>query len=167
MQSSKALRLLLWAGLAALLIGCASNKPKVTLRFHEQVSAALPEPRAMEVEVPATEQKLTISPYPVLSEKDVLEARLYPTAGGNAVQLRFDLHGTNLLNELTTRARGQYVVVFLDARPIAAVLLEQIISNGQFLLEGDFSDDEAQKLVDDLNKLAGRPHDTGDVRHAP
>lgn len=167
MQSRKAVRFLAWVGWAALVAGCASNEPKVTLRFHEQVSGPLPGQHVRQIDVPATGQQLAISPFPVLSEKDVLEARLYPTAGGNAVQLRFDLHGANLLNELTTRARGQYLVVLLDARPVAAVLLDQIIRNGQFLLEGDFTDAEAQALVDELNRLAGRPRDTGDVRHAP
>ena len=145
-----------------LVAGCASTSDKMTLRFH-----ALPESHVREIEVPATGQKLAISPFPTLSEKDVLEARLYPTAGGDAVMLRFDLHGSNLLDELTTRARGQYVVVLMNEKPVATVLLQERITNGQFLLEGDLTDEEAKKLVASLNKLAGRKRDYGDTRHEP
>jgi preprotein translocase subunit SecD len=167
MQSRKAMRWIVAIGGALSLVACATKRDTVTLRFFEEASTALPDQHVRQIEVPATGQHLTINPFPTLTEKDVLEARLYPTAGGNAVQLRFDLHGANLLNELTTRSRGQSVVILLNERPVAAVLLDQIISNGQFLLEGDFTDVEAEKLVADLNKLAGRPRDTGDVRHAP
>jgi preprotein translocase subunit SecD len=153
--------------LAVLLgAGCASA-PKITLRLHEQVSGSLPAGRIREIEVASTGQQLTIDPFPALTEKDVLEAQLFPTAGGDAVLLRFDLHGANLLDELTTRARGEYVVVLWDERPVAAVLLNERITNGQFLLEGDFTDEEAKAIVESLNKLAGRPRDYGDTRHAP
>jgi preprotein translocase subunit SecD len=165
MQRQKKAQICWVIGLLCLLAGCASHRDKLALRFHEQADAALPETHFREVAVEATGQKLAINPFPTLSEKDVLEARLYPTAGGDAVLLRFDRHGANVLNEMTTRTRGQYVVVLLNERPVAAVLLDQIISNGQFLLEGDFTEEQAKRLVADLNKLAGRPRDFGEKRH--
>lgn len=167
MQTHKALRTAIAIALTLVGIGCATDRQQITLRFHEQVEGALPESRVREINVPATGQKLTISPFPTLSEKDVMEARLYPTAGGDAVMLRFDLHGANKLDELTTRARGQYLVVLVNERPVAVVLLQERITNGQFLVEGDFTDDEAKKLVSSINKLAGRNRDVGDTRHAP
>jgi preprotein translocase subunit SecD len=79
---------------------------------------------------------------------------LYDTAGGKAIFLRFDAHGTVLLDEMTTRLRGQYVAVLINKRPVSAWLVDQRIINGQFLIEGDFTDEEAKKVVDDLNKLS-------------
>jgi len=47
------------------------------------------------------------------------------------------------------------------------VLIEQRILNGEFLLEGDLTDDEQRTLVDGLNKYAKRWRDYGDTRQAP
>lgn len=142
--------------LTIMTTGRSTGRDKLTLRFHEQVEGVMPEEHAREIEVPATKQKLTINPFPTLSEKDVLEARLYPTAGGDAVMLRFDAHGAGMLDELTTRDRGRYLVILVNEKPVAVVLVQERITNGQFLVEGDFTDDEAKKLVDSLNKQAGR-----------
>jgi preprotein translocase subunit SecD len=67
--------------------------------------------------------------------------------------LRFDIHGAIKFDELTTRSRGQYLVTFLNGRPVAAWLVDQRITNGQFLVEGDFSDEEAKKAVESLNRM--------------
>jgi len=136
--------------------GCASA-PKTTLTFHEQVSGLLPDSRVKTVEVPRTKLRIPVSPFASLTQKNVKVAELIETAGGAAVMLRFDPHGLWLLDELTTRSRGNYIVVFLNEKPIAAWLVERRLSLGQFLLEGDFTDDEARQLVDDLNKLAKKP----------
>jgi preprotein translocase subunit SecD len=149
------------------LTGCASRHDQFTLRFHEQVSDVLPESRVHMVDVPSTGQRIAVDPFAQLSEKDVMEAHIEMTPGGSAVWLRFDLHGAMKLGELTTRIRGQHVVVFVNERPVACVLVDKRIDNGEFLLEGDLTDAEQQQLVDDLNKLAGRRRDAGDVQHAP
>jgi polyhydroxyalkanoate synthesis regulator phasin len=42
----------------------------------------------------------------------------------------------------------------VNNHPVSAWFVDQRIMNGQFLIEGEFTDEEAQKIVDDLNKLA-------------
>ena len=42
----------------------------------------------------------------------------------------------------------------INNHPVSAWLVDQRIINGQFLIEGDFTDEEAKKAVDDLNKLS-------------
>jgi len=141
----------------ALFIGCAlfhKERIETTLRIYEEASSALPAESQQTVEIPHADLKLTVSPYPTLTEQDVQSAELYDTAGGKAVYLRFDPHGTVVLDEMTTRTRGQYVAILINQRPVGAWLVDQRIINGQFLVEGDFTDEEAQKIVDDLNKLA-------------
>jgi hypothetical protein len=153
-----------------LASGCAFLKPKpppVTLRFHEQADASLPETHIRVAYVPGTQQRIIVDPFAQLTERDVLEARLVSTPGGQAVLLKFDLHGANLLSEMTTRMRGRYVVVFVDEEPVAAVLVEQRITNGQFLLEPDLTDDKIRALVDNLSKIAGKKKDFGDTKFAP
>ena len=145
---------------AALCAGCGAlqsfQKPKIdtTVRFYEQSDSALPAENLQTAVIPGTGLKLAISPFPTLTEKDIQSAELYNTAGGKAIFVRFDPHGEIVLDEMTTRTRGQYVVVMVDDHPVSAWLVDQRIINGQFLIEGQFTDEEAKKIVDDLNKLA-------------
>jgi hypothetical protein len=157
--------------LALLLTGgCSLFQPKppvVTLRFYEEADRALPKSTIRVIDVPGTQQRITVDPYPVVTEKDIMEARLVPVPGGRAVHLSFDLHGANVLSEMSTRMRGRYVVVMFNERPIAAVLLETRITDGKFLLEGDLTEEEEITLVDDLNQIAGKKRDFGDTQLKP
>ena len=144
---------------AACFVGCstiASMTKKaendVSLRIHEEANSSLPSETFQTVEIPHTNVKLTVSPFPALTEQDVQSAELYDTAGGKAIFLRFDPHGTIVLDEMTTRDRSQYLVIFLNRRPVGSWLVDQRIINGQFLVEGDFTDEEAKKAVEALNK---------------
>ncbi len=137
------------------LAGCQSA-PKVTLRFFEQTSSLLPDSHVRTVVVPRVQMRIPVSPFAVLSERDVASAELIETAGGKVVALRFDPHGTVALDAVTTRNRGNYLVVFVNERPVAAWLVDRRLSTGQYTLEGDLSDDEARQLVDGLNLLANK-----------
>jgi preprotein translocase subunit SecD len=142
--------------LCVSLTGCAllRKQDTTTLRIYEQVESALPRQNAMPVEIPLADLKLSVSPFPILTEKNISSAELYNTAGGTAIFVRFDIHGAIVLDEATTRTRGQYLVTFLNNRPVAAWLVNQRILNGQFLVEGDFTDEEAKKAVAALNQMA-------------
>jgi preprotein translocase subunit SecD len=141
---------------ALALTGCAlfSKREQTTVRIHEQANSALPAEKTLIAEIPYAELKLAVAPYATLSEKDLLSAELYDTAGGQAILLRFDAHGTIILDEATTRGRGQYLVTFINGRPVAAWLVNQRVLNGQLLVEGDFSDEEAKQVVEALTKIS-------------
>src|SRR5437762_1468207 len=98
-----------------VITGCAGSVH--TSRFHEEVPGNLPESRVRFVDVARVGQRIAIDPYPALSERDVIGAKLQPAAGGDAILLKFDLHGANALREMTTRLRGQHLVVLVDNRP--------------------------------------------------
>jgi len=138
------------------MTGCAlfQKHDETTIRIHEEVDPALPAENRTVVEIPKANLKLTVSPFATLSEKDVLSAELYDTAGGKDILLRFDPHGTFVLEECTTRNRSHYLVTFINNRPVAAWLVNQGIENGQFLVEGDFTDEEAKQVVDALNRMS-------------
>jgi preprotein translocase subunit SecD len=146
-----------FALVATFFVGCALFHKKseaTTIRLYEQTDSALPAENQRTIEIPRTDLKLTINPFPTLTEQNVQSAELYNTAGGKAIFLRFDAHGTVLLDEMTTRIRGQYLAVLVNNRPVSAWLVNQRILNGQFLVEGDLTDEEASKIVDELNKLS-------------
>jgi len=145
---------------AVCFVGCGTiaamgKKPEdeVTLRIYEESNSSLPTETFQTVEIPHTGVKLSIGLFPALTERDVQSAELYDTAGGKAIFLRFDPHGTIMLDEMTTRDRGQYLVIFLNNHPIGTWFVGQRIINGQFLVEGDFTDEAAKKAVEALNKL--------------
>jgi len=160
MQSLKPIgqRLACVALLSVMAGGCAhfQKQPTTTVRIHEQEDNSLPEGRTMPVVLPDVGLKLSISPFAALSERDVQSAEIAQTAGGAAILLRFGIHGTMALDEITTRCRGKYLVVVLNGRPVTAWLVDKRITTGQFLLIGDFTDAEAQKAVDELNQLAAQ-----------
>lgn len=139
-----------------LAAGCATsgNHKPMTLRIHEQVDTGLPEGHWREVQIPKTGLTLRVDPFPVLTERNVEVAEPYETSGGLAVMLLFDAHGMFVLDEVTTRDRGRYLVVFLNDRPVTARLVDRRLVHGQFLLEGDFTDTEARQLINDLNQMA-------------
>jgi preprotein translocase subunit SecD len=146
---------------AACFVGCSSidsmrkkAEEDVSLGIHEEANSLLPAETQRTIEIPHTNVKLTVSLFPALTERDVQSAELYDTAGGKAIFLRFDPHGTIMLDQITTRNRGRYLVVFLNKHPIGTWFVDQRIVNGQFLVEGDFTDEEAKKAVEALNKLS-------------
>ena len=110
-----------------------------------------------QIAVPKTGLTIPVDPFPILTEKDLHSAIIQGTAGGGvAILLQFDIHGLMVLQESTTRARGDHLVVFLNDRPVAALLNERAIGNGQILLEGDFGEEEAKQAVKAFNALAKR-----------
>ncbi len=152
-----------WAGLAALLLvvlllvsGCAifGGGESTRVWFHEQVDAMLPEKHRREVTVPVSNLRLFVNPHPTLTEQDLVSAEVVETNGGPAILLRFDRHGLHTLDQMTTRNRGRYIVVFLDGAPLAAWLVDRRLSLGQFLLEAKLSSYQAREIVKDLNRQA-------------
>ncbi|NQU10284.1 hypothetical protein HQ590_05815 [bacterium] len=144
-----------WCGLVAGLVlgvGCASVY-KPVLHFHEEVPATLPPTKMQTVDFPKANLRLTVDPHWILSERDVVAADLIRTVAGAAVYLRFDPHGRATLEEVTTRNRGRRLAVLLDGRAVAVWMINQSLRKGEFLLEGDFSDEEAAQLVEGLNRM--------------
>jgi hypothetical protein len=146
---------LLLLGLS-LASGCAlfDRTEPVTLRIYEQVNESLPEPFVKRVTLPKTEKSIAVRSAPTLTEEKVANAVLTQTIGGAAILLRFDPHGIIELNELTTRCRGQFLVIFLNNRPVASWLVDRPLTRGQLLVEGDFGEEEARKAVESLNQQA-------------
>jgi preprotein translocase subunit SecD len=152
----KTIHRLLPVSLIVLLAGCAlfgKREPEATLAIYEQANPALPPTRVRQVEVPKTGLTIPIDPFPVLAERSTLSAEFQKTALGAAIFLQFDIHGLMVLQEATTRNRGQYMVAFLNGRPVTAWLVEHQIDNGQLLIEGDFGEEEAKQAVAAFNLI--------------
>jgi preprotein translocase subunit SecD len=139
----------------ALCVGCTLFQARYnpTLRFYEQTGVGELENSVRTISLTNLNMKITVNSYPALTEKDIDSAVYRETPSGGIVILQFDPHGTFKLDELTTRQRGHYLVIVLDGHPVAAWLVDKRLSKGQFTLEPDISDEDAQKLVVALNRM--------------
>ncbi len=78
MQTLKTVGCFALAGVC--FIGCAifrKTSEEANLRIYEESSSSLPAETFQTVEIPHTNVKLTVSPFPTLTERDVQSAELY------------------------------------------------------------------------------------------
>jgi protein-export membrane protein SecD len=70
------------------------------------------------------------------------------------VSLKFDGEGSQLFADITKRNVGKNVAIYLDGEIISAPKVQTEITNGEAVITGNFSTDEANKLVKRLNEGA-------------
>lgn len=74
--------------------------------------------------------------------------------GEPQVSLKFDEEGTKLFSEITKRNLGKRVAIYLDGIVISAPTVQSEITNGEAVITGNFTIDEAKDLVRRLNEGA-------------
>lgn len=74
-----------------------------------------------------------------------------PTTNAPAVGLTFTSEGRALFASITKNNIGQYLGIFLDGEPISAPVIRDSIVDGKAEISGNFTVDQAQKLVQQLN----------------
>jgi preprotein translocase subunit SecD len=170
--------LFLTLALAASLCGCSTvmswfHKPAPTaiMRVHIELS---PEVAATKADVAETVSVLradplqvTIDKDPVLSEANIVAARLIDTPGSPAVEVKFDENGTWVLEQYSASNPGRHFVIFgqwsnkmKDARWLAAPLITRRINDGILSFTPDMSHDEASNFVAGLINVA-KPFSSG------
>ena len=70
------------------------------------------------------------------------------------VSLKFDDEGTKLFAQLTKENIGKSIAIYLDGEIISAPTVQAEITNGEAVITGNFSIDEAKNLVKRLNEGA-------------
>lgn len=70
------------------------------------------------------------------------------------VSLKFDSEGTHLFAELTKKNIGKSIAIYLDEQIISAPTVQTEITNGEAVITGRFSVEEAKDLVRRLNEGA-------------
>jgi len=70
------------------------------------------------------------------------------------VSLQFDDTGTKLFAKITKENIGKAVAIFLDGAPVSTPVVREEIPNGQAVISGNFSPNEAKLLVGRLNSGA-------------
>jgi len=70
------------------------------------------------------------------------------------VNLQFDDTGTKLFAEITKANIGKMVAIYLDGAPVSMPVVREEIPNGQAVISGNFTPNEAKLLVGRLNSGA-------------
>jgi len=74
-----------------------------------------------------------------------------PNTGAPQVSLEFDGDGAKLFEEITKRNVQKQVAIFLDDQVVSAPRVNEVISGGNAVINGDFTVNEAKKLSIQLN----------------
>ncbi len=77
-----------------------------------------------------------------------------PETGKPQVSLQFTQNGAKLFEEITARNIGKPVGIFLDYYPISAPVVQQKISEGNAVITGSFTVEEAKQLAISINSGA-------------
>jgi preprotein translocase subunit SecD len=89
----------------------------------------------------------------VLTGKDVNKAEVTfdTTSGGPQVGLNFTVEGAKKFAEITKNNVGKPVGIFLDEFILSAPVVQQEILDGNAVISGNFTTDEAKELAQDIN----------------
>jgi hypothetical protein len=147
-----------------LLCGCQSEKPKqnlAALRVHIEASP-IPAGSSQTVSVLRSNPVLvTIAIDPVLTEANIIAARIIESPGGFSVEVKFDETGTWILEQYSASNVGRHFAIFgqwgeklVNGRWLAAPLISHRIGDGVLAFTSDTSRDEAEQLVLGLNHVA-------------
>ena len=160
---------LYFAPVAALLLavsGCAylksefDDKPRAALRVHIESGVSASGTQKISL-IRAQPVMVTVNSDPVLTEANVTAAKLLDTAGGFAVELKFDETGGWALEEATAVNPDKHLVIFgqwsdkvADSRWLAAPLVAHRIGDAKLVFTPDASRAEMEVLVKGLNAEA-------------
>ncbi len=70
------------------------------------------------------------------------------------IAIQFDAQGTKLFAEITKENIGKPLAIYLDGQLLSAPTVQTEIDNGQAVITGDFTLDEAKTMVQNLNEGA-------------
>ena len=150
---------------AAVLCGCQTekkNKEVSALRVHIEANSDNTS-TTQTVSVPPRDDPvlITIANEPILSEANIVAAKVIDAHGGIAIQIQFDESSALILEQYSAANSGKHFAIFgqwgekrADGRWLAAPLITHRIADGMLSFTPDMSREEADRLVLGLNHVA-------------
>ena len=156
------------AFLLGLACGCQTGKPGKevgALRVHIEVS---PDPAGTSQDISMLRSDpvfVTIKREPILTEANIVMAKVIDARGGFAIEIKFDENGTWLLEQYSAANPGRHFVIFgqwsekpVAGRWLAAPIITHRIADGVLAFTPDCSREEADQLVPGLNNVSKKIH---------
>ncbi|HAM72549.1 MAG TPA: hypothetical protein DCM86_12980 [Verrucomicrobiales bacterium] len=135
------------------------KKETVTIRVHVEALVGGTTPGTPVTVLRSNPMVVNVEKDPVVDESRLEEARLIDGPGGPEIELQFDSQGRTMLGNYTAAHRGQRLAIYSDFgkdhRWLAAPVITRIASNGTIRFSPDATLDEAQRIVENLNRQAG------------
>jgi hypothetical protein len=152
------------AAALAVICGCRTEKPDEKtvgiLRIHIETVAGPAETSQTVSVLRSDPVAVTIGHDPVLTEANIIAARVIDVPGGFALEIRFDGTGTWMLEQYSAANPGKHLVIFgqwgdkvEDGRWLAAPLITHRIGDGVLAFTPDATREEADQLVLGLNNV--------------
>jgi len=149
---------------AALICGCQTDKKKdqiSVLRVHLQASRNTAGATVPVTLLRSNPVSVTIAHDAILTEANIVAARVIETPGGFAIEIQFDETGSLMLEQFSSANPGLHFVIFgqwgekaADGRWLAAPLITHRISTGQLSFTPDITREQSDRLVLGLNNIA-------------
>lgn len=147
-----------------LLCGCQTHKqnkePLSALRVHLESTPGSGTTQNITV-LRSDPVAVTIAGEPVLTEANIIAAKVIQAEGGFAIEIQFDESSALMLEQYSAANPGRHFVIFgqwgetaNDGRWLAAPLISHRIANGILAFTPDMSRAEADRLVLGLNNVA-------------
>lgn len=154
------------AATLALLCGCQMFRhkgPQGALRIHLETSPdALGTSQTISV-MRSHPVQITVGHDPILTEANIVRARVIDTPGGFAIEVQFDENGTWLLEQYSAANPGGHFAIFgqwgdklANGRWLAAPLITRRLATGVLSFTPDASRAEADQLVLGLDNAAAK-----------
>jgi preprotein translocase subunit SecD len=151
-----------------LVCGCQTDKAdkKISaLRIHLEVAEGTQSSQPVSV-LRSDPLAVNIATEPILTEANVVAAKVINAPGGFAIEIRLDESGARMLENYSASNPGRHLVIFgqwgetiTDGRWLAAPLIAHRIADGLISFTPDMTPDEADQFVLGLNnnakKIAG------------
>ena len=152
------------AFLPGLVCGCQTHKPGKevgALRVHVEVS---PDPAGTSQNISVLRSdpvSVTINREPILTEANIVMAKVIDARGDFAIEIKLDENGTWLLEQYSAANPGRHFAIFgqwsekpVAGRWLAAPVITHRIADGVLAFTPDCSREEADQLVPGLNNVA-------------
>jgi hypothetical protein len=154
--------------IAALVFtcGCQSDKndkdkQTAALRIHLETGPGSPDTSQTISVLRSDPVSVAIATDPILTEVNVIAAKIIDAPGGFAIEIKFDESATWVLEHSSAANPGKHFAIFgqwsekiSDGRWLAAPLITHRIGDGVLAFTPDCSRAEADQLVLGLNNIA-------------
>jgi SecD/SecF fusion protein len=148
---------LLVVGLAGAVVA-AEGKKVARLQF--RLGERKPGPGLTEMAVPGSKQKVYLHEKIELSEIDVAQASVQKTEGRVEIVLVFTEAGKTKLAKLTQEGIDKILGIVVEGKLVSAPIIRSVISGGKAVVTGNYSVEEANRIVDTIlgKKDAAKGH---------
>jgi preprotein translocase subunit SecD len=160
------------AAVLVFLCGCKTEQQRErdkagkvvgALRVHIEASSSDAGPTQTISVLRSDPVVVTIANEPILTEANLIAAKVINTPGGFAIEVRFDEISASLLEQYSASNPGRHFAIFgqwgeklTDGRWLAAPFITHRISDGTLAFTPDCSRAEADQLVLGLNNVAAK-----------